>query len=321
MAEARATLDVVAPDLLLSRTRFPFSLHHRSTPIASRQSFICSGYCYPEDEQNLLSEQYKVRHPHPRPQWFDMDMGNVGEIVPYVLVISGKVVRRADATTRISFCMRYFSDGYWILTECMTAALESISAQNFMDVGYTPHWQTNACVDGLVLLERFLQCRLDLAYELPTTNNAEEYRDCTCGSLVSYVRDCEWLECDRCKRWCHSTCEVGEFNFDSDEFVCSTCKNFTMETRVPTVYCTGVVFNKRPEKTEFESLIDDEHQTIQEETAREDAMLVMNLAGSKRSRYETDDGLGPMKRGPGRGKSGMVFHTHYGWVDRVDVLC
>ena len=29
---------------------------------------------------------------------------------------------------------------------------------------------------------------------------------------------------------------------------------------------------------------------------------------------EKDDGLGPEKRGPGRGRSGMLFHSHYGWV-------
>ena len=32
---------------------------------------------------------------------------------------------------------------------------------------------------------------------------------------------------------------------------------------------------------------------------------------------QKDDGLGPEKRGPGRGKAGKVFHSHYGWVDGV----
>lgn len=96
---------------------------------------------------------------------------------------------------------------------------------------------------------------------------------------------------------------------------------------MPNVYCPGIVFSKRPDKTEFQSCIEDqkeeEEEVIRENAAREDAMLVMGLSnGFKRSRfiYEKDDGLGAEKRGPGRGKAGKVFHTHYGWVDEADVL-
>lgn len=35
--------------------------------------------------------------------------------------------------------------------------------------------------------------------------------------------------------------------------------------------------------------------------------------------FEKDDGLGPEKRGPGRGRVGKVFHSHYGWVDEAQV--
>ena len=56
------------------------------------------------------------------------------------------------------------------------------------------------------------------------------------------------------------------------------------------------------------------------------ALLMMDLAAhegkrkaSSRLLYDKDDGLGPCRRGRGRGKSGMVFHSHYGWVDEVDV--
>ena len=131
MAVAVASPDIVAPDLLLSRTRFPFSLHHKSSPFASRCSFICAGYCLPEDEQDMMNENlYKVKHPSPRMQWYDANESND---TSHIIVISAK-----NNGSAISFCMRYFSDGHWLLTESITAALESISATNTSEVGYVP---------------------------------------------------------------------------------------------------------------------------------------------------------------------------------------
>tara|TARA_B110000046_G_scaffold6238_2_gene6542 strand:- start:1468 stop:1788 length:321 start_codon:yes stop_codon:yes gene_type:complete len=93
-----------------------------------------------------------------------------------------------------------------------------------------------------------------------------------------------------------------------------------------------------PDKTMFDAFVQDiaEEDALMEQVRSDenDAKLLLAVGGGqtgsilqkrplsaldsmedqRQSFLQEDDGQGPYKRGPGRGKKDMKFHSHYGWI-------
>ena len=250
----------------------------------------------------MRDDVYKVNSPRVRSEWYEMNGtdDDARSRPDYAVVILGILTEQG-----IKFSIRYFHDFSWKLTESLGATSEHFGCSPDM-LRYVPRNGTTRCdSNGLINLTELLQGNIDLRYELPHNENLEEdaTSQCPCGRLLQIVQDVDWIQCDKCGKWWHCTCAGHD---GSSDFTCSICSgDFTQET--PIAYtATGTKFNKRPSISDYVQLIS---STFEAGTFEASEQVC------KKRRLGHDDKSGPFKRGPGRAKSGRVFHSMYGWAD------